>query len=63
MIEKKTNIKAKKMMLLIGMISMTMTFAGLTSAYVVSATRSDWLSTFEVPFYFTISTILILISS
>ena len=63
MIEKKTNIKAKKMMLLIGMISMTMTFAGLTSAYVVSATRSDWLSTFEVPFYFSISTILILISS
>ena len=63
MTSKKINIKAKKMMLLIGMVSMTMTFAGLTSAYVVSATRSDWLSNFEIPFYFTISTIIILLSS
>tara|TARA_X000001036_G_scaffold290945_1_gene270355 strand:+ start:1131 stop:1697 length:567 start_codon:yes stop_codon:yes gene_type:complete len=57
------NIKAKKMMLLIGMISMTMTFAGLTSAYVVSASRSDWLSSFEIPIAFSVSTILILLSS
>ncbi|MBN09598.1 MAG: cytochrome oxidase subunit III [Flavobacteriaceae bacterium] len=54
---------SKKMMLLIGMISITMTFAGLTSAYVVSSYRSDWLSSFEIPFAFTISTILLLISS
>ena len=40
--------KAKKMMLWVGMISMSMTFAGLTSAYVVSSSRSDWLSQFEI---------------
>ena len=41
--------KAKKMMLWVGMISMAMTFAGLTSAYVVSSSRADWLSQFEMP--------------
>ena len=41
--------KAKKMMLWVGMISMAMTFAGLTSAYVVSSTRADWLSQFQMP--------------
>ena len=59
----KTNIKAKKMMLLIGMVSMTMTFAGLTSAYVVSSSRSDWLVSFEMPFVFTISTFILILSS
>ena len=33
------NNRAKKMMLWFGMISMSMTFAGLTSAYVVSSSR------------------------
>ena len=55
--------KAKKMMLWVGMISMAMTFAGLTSAYVVSSSRADWLSQFEMPGAFTISTLLILLSS
>ena len=55
--------KAKKMMLWVGMISMSMTFAGLTSAYVVSSTRADWLSKFDLPGAFTISTFLIAISS
>ena len=55
--------KAKKMMLWVGMISMAMTFAGLTSAYVVSSTRADWLSQFEIPSAFGISTLLILLSS
>ncbi len=55
--------KAKKMMLWVGMISMSMTFAGLTSAYVVSSSRSDWLSQFEMPSSFTISTLLIFLSS
>ena len=31
------------MMLWVGMISISMTFAGLTSAYVVSSSRADWL--------------------
>ena len=56
----KTN-RAKKMMLWFGMISMSMTFAGLTSAYVVSSSRSDWIQQIELPFAFTLSTILILI--
>ena len=55
--------KAKKMMLWVGMISMAMTFAGLTSAYVVSSSRADWLSQFKIPESFTISTLLILLSS
>ena len=55
--------KAKKMMLWVGMISMTMTFAGLTSAYVVSSTRADWLQDFQVPGVFGISTAIILLSS
>jgi cytochrome c oxidase subunit 3 len=55
--------KAKKMMLWVGMISMSMTFAGLTSAYVVSSTRADWLSNFDLPNAFTISTLLIALSS
>ena len=57
------NIKAKKMMLWFGMISMTMTFAGLTSAYVVSSNRSDWVKQIDLPIAFTISTLLILLSS
>lgn len=57
------NRRAKKMMLWFGMISMAMTFAGLTSAYVVSSARADWLTTFELPSVFTYSTLVILLSS
>lgn len=49
-------------MLWISMVSMTMMFAGLTSAYVVSKGREDWVS-FELPSAFYISTILIVLSS
>ena len=56
-------IKAKKMMLLFSMLSIAMTFAGLTSAYIVSKSRPDWLKEFELPIAFTISTIVILLSS
>ena len=35
--------KSAKPMLWISMISMTMFFAGLTSAYVVSRKREDWV--------------------
>ncbi len=54
--------KAKKMMLWFAMISMTMMFAGLTSAYVVSKARPDWLVNFNLPAAFHISTLVILIS-
>ena len=50
-------------MLWFGMISMAMTFAGLTSAYVVSSSRADWLSDFTLPSVFTYSTLIILLSS
>jgi cytochrome c oxidase subunit 3 len=40
-----------------------MTFAGLTSAYIVSKARPDWLKDFELPDYFIISTLIILASS
>ena len=55
--------KAKKMMLWFGMISITMTFAGLTSAYIVSSSRPDWLDSFVLPNWFTISTVSIVLSS
>jgi cytochrome c oxidase subunit 3 len=54
--------KSAKPMLWVSMISMTMLFAGLTSAYVVSRERSDWVS-FDLPSAFYTSTILIILSS
>ena len=56
-------IKAKKMMLLFSMLSIAMTFAGLTSAYIVSKSRPDWLKDFELPFAFVVSTVVIILSS
>lgn len=60
--EEKHN-RAKKMMLWFGIISLIMSFAGWTSAYVVSSTRPDWLSDFQMPNAFIISSILIITSS
>ena len=54
--------KSAKPMLWISMISMVMFFAGLTSAYVISMKRDDWVS-FDLPQAFTISTFLIVASS
>ncbi len=55
--------RAKKMMLWFGIVSLSMSFAGLTSAYVVSKERPDWLTDFEIPQAFYISLAAILISS
>ncbi len=55
--------RAKKNILWFGIISLTMSFAGLTSAYVVSKERPDWLTSFEIPQAFYVSLVLILISS
>ncbi len=60
--EKKVKERSFKQMLWIAMISMTMMFAGLTSAYVVSRGREDWVS-FELPSAFYLSTVLIILSS
>lgn len=55
--------KTYKMLLIFGMISVLMVFAGLTSAYVVSKSRPDWLSDFKLPSAFLISTLVMLASS
>ncbi|QTD36568.1 cytochrome c oxidase subunit 3 [Polaribacter batillariae] len=54
--------KSAKPMLWVSMISMVMFFAGLTSAYVISMKRDDWVS-FDLPDAFYISTFLIVASS
>ncbi|MDO6736232.1 cytochrome c oxidase subunit 3 [Wenyingzhuangia sp. 2_MG-2023] len=54
--------KAAKPMLWISLVSMTMMFAGLVSAYVISSNREDWVS-FDLPTSLVISTVLIIISS
>ena len=55
--------RAKKMMLWFGIISLIMSFAGLTSAFIVSSTREDWLSDFVLPNSFIYSTMIIFLSS
>ena len=59
----KKRARAKKMMLWFGIVSLLMTFAGWTSAYIVSSTREDWLEDFVVPNAFWVSTAIILLSS
>lgn len=54
--------KTFKQMLYFALVSLTMSFAGLTSAYIISRKREDWV-TFDLPQIFYISTILIFISS
>ena len=56
------NNRAKKMMLWFGMISMSMTFAGLTSAYIVRKAEGNW-KIFDLPEAFYYTTVLILLSS
>jgi cytochrome c oxidase subunit III len=61
--EKERSDRSKKLLLLFGMLSMFMMFAGLTSAYIVSASRKDWLHEMVLPSAFTFSTIVIVMSS
>jgi cytochrome c oxidase subunit 3 len=57
------NKRAKKMMLWFGIVSLIMSFGGLTSAFIVSSSREDWLQDFVLPQAFTISLVLIVVSS
>lgn len=57
------NSRAKKMMLWFGIVSLIMSFAGWTSAFVVSSSRPDWLKDFQLPNAFLISTVVIVLSS
>jgi cytochrome c oxidase subunit III len=52
-----------KLILWFAMVSMVMMFAGLTSAYVVSSSRADWLKDFQMPSAFFMSTAVIILSS
>ncbi|MGY8946224.1 MAG: cytochrome c oxidase subunit 3 [Flavobacteriales bacterium] len=61
--DRKKHIRAKKMMLLFSMLSIAMTFAGLTSAYIVSKSRPDWIIDFQLPSAFMLSTVFIVLSS
>ena len=61
--EKTRQNRSYKLLLLFAMISMTMMFAGLTSAFVVSKTRRDWLSNFETPVTFLYSLAAIILCS
>ena len=51
------------MMLWFGLGSLIMTFAGLTSAFIVSKNRVDWVNDFPIPEAFYFSLIVIIISS
>ena len=55
--------RAKKMMLWFGIISLSMSFAGWTSAYVVSKERSDWVEVLQIPTAFITSLCIIIVSS
>jgi cytochrome c oxidase subunit 3 len=55
--------RSYKLILLFAMLSMTMMFAGLTSAFVVSKSRGDWLQNFEIPSAFYFSTLVIILCS
>lgn len=55
--------RARKMMLWFGIASLLMSFAGWTSAYIVSRTREDWMQDYEIPQAFWVSTAIILCSS
>ena len=57
---KSRSARSYKLHLLFAMISMTMMFAGLTSAFVVSKSRADWLKDFQIPSAFFLSTVAII---
>jgi cytochrome c oxidase subunit 3 len=56
----KRTSRSYKLILLFAMVSMFMMFAGLTSAFVVSKSRADWLKDFQLPTAFYYSTAVIL---
>ncbi len=61
--EREKHVRAKKMMLWFGIVSLIMGFAGWTSAYIVSSYREDWMTDFTLPQAFLYSTIILICSS
>ena len=60
--ENKGKLHPHKFLLWVGMASIVMMFAGLTSAYVVKRQFGNWLE-FGLPLVFWVSTVVILVSS
>lgn len=60
---KARDARSKKLLLVFAMLSILMLFAGLTSAYVVSKSRRDWQSNYQMPQAFWWSTIIIILCS
>jgi cytochrome c oxidase subunit 3 len=58
--EKRRKERSAKLILLFAMASMIMMFAGITSAFVVSKSRADWLKDFQLPTAFYWSTLVII---
>ena len=59
----KKNKRAIKMMMWFGIASLFMTFAGFTSAFIVSKSREDWILNFDIPAAFSFSLFIIITSS
>src|SRR5258706_15799810 len=55
-------VSTRKFMLWLGIVSIVMLFAGLTSAYIVRQGEGKWVN-FELPSLFMVSTTLIVLSS
>ena len=55
--------RSYKLLLLFAMGSMTMMFAGIVSAFVVSKSREDWMKDFQFPTAFYFSTLIIILCS
>ena len=55
--------RSYKLLLLFAMGSMTMMFAGIVSAFVVSKSREDWMKDFQMPAAFFFSTLTIVLCS
>jgi cytochrome c oxidase subunit 3 len=60
---KQRTARSYKLLLVFAMISMTMMFAGLTSALVVSKSRPDWMKDFQLPSSFFVSLGIIILCS
>ncbi|MES2430169.1 MAG: heme-copper oxidase subunit III [Bacteroidota bacterium] len=60
--EQKKRIHPHKFTLWVGIASIVMMFAGLTSAYIVKKSQANW-TTFDLPKIFWYSTVVIIVSS
>jgi cytochrome c oxidase subunit 3 len=61
--QKDRTARSYKLLLWFAMMSMTMMFAGVTSAFVVSKSREDWIKDFQLPTAFYFSTLTIILCS